>query len=108
MDPPRYPSKWSGVLDKGILYHPSFFVIAAEMFNTLMKRAVDLGLFEGIKSDGLDVGISHLPFADDTLVFCPARSKWLVNLIRIMECLQLLSSLKIGYCGSGEAGKLGR
>ena len=54
---------------------PYFFVIEMEMFSGLLMRAVDEGFLSGcrVKSRyGEGVKISHLLFADDTLVFYQA------------------------------------
>lgn len=42
----------------------------------------------------------HLQFADDTLIFCPAKRKNLTNIRRILECFQILSVLKINFLKS--------
>lgn len=80
---------------------PFLFVLASETFNVLMNRATRHGIMEGLKVGTQEVCVSHLQFADDTLVFCPAKSKWLLNMRRIMVCFQLLSGLKINLSKSG-------
>lgn len=65
---------------------PFLFVIATEAFNQLMIRAVEKNLFEGIKVGLEAVNVSHLQFADDTLIFCPAKRLFLTNLRRILDC----------------------
>lgn len=55
-------------------------------------------------SNGLKV--SHLQFADDTILFCEAEWVEVVNIKRILRCFEILSSLKINYhksviCGIG-------
>lgn len=82
-------------LRQGDPLSPFLFVLAAEMFNVLMKRAINLHEFEGIKVGACGVCVSHLQFADDTLVFCPAKTKWLIILRRIMDYFTLLSGLKV-------------
>ena len=62
-------------LRQGDPLSPYFFVIEMEMFSGLLMRAVDEGFLSGcrVKSRyGEGVKISHLLFADDTLVFYQA------------------------------------
>ena len=62
-------------LRQGDLISPYLFVIAMKVFNCLLKRAVDGGFLLGCTVKGRSgdgVQISHLLFADDTLVFCQA------------------------------------
>jgi hypothetical protein len=59
---------WRGGFDKDPL-SPFLFLLAAEGFNVLIASLVGVGLFNGShvgRQDG--VQLSHLQFADDTLV----------------------------------------
>lgn len=76
-------------LRQGDPLSPFLFVLAAKMFSFLMKRAMGMGIIEGLKVGSQGIVVSHLQFADDTLVFCPARTKWLLNIRRIMDYFQL-------------------
>ena len=52
---------------------PYLFVIVMEVFNVFLKRAIEGGFLSGCKAKGrIEEGvlISHLLFADDTLVLC--------------------------------------
>ncbi|RVX04596.1 UDP-glucose:glycoprotein glucosyltransferase [Vitis vinifera] len=84
---------WDFVKLKGFeardLLSPHLFVIAMEVFSSLLKRAVDGGFMSGcrVKSRSEEgVIISHLLFVDDTLVFCKASQDhltylWLVTYV---------------------------
>ena len=70
-------------LRQGDLLSPYLFVIAMEVFSSLLKRAVDGGFMSGcrVKSRSEEgVIISHLLFVDDTLVFCKASQDHLTYL----------------------------
>ena len=41
--------------------------------------------------------LSHLQFADDTILFCPAKEKTIRNYKRILECFGMMSRLSINY-----------
>lgn len=97
---PTTPFKMERGLRQGDPLSPFLFVIAIEAYNQIMKRAIGRNLFQGVDLGSEGVNVSHLQFADDTLVYCPAKRKFLTNLRRILDCLQLLSGLKINYSKS--------
>ena len=62
-------------LRQGDLLSPLLFVIVMEAFSRIMDRAIRGGLFSGFivaSPQDHQVWISHLLFADDTLIFCDA------------------------------------
>ncbi|XP_057739856.1 uncharacterized protein LOC130956947 [Arachis stenosperma] len=47
---------------------------------------------------GMDnVELSHLQFADDTILFCPQETETLVNYKRLLRCFELMSGLSINF-----------
>jgi hypothetical protein len=85
-------------LRQGDPLSPFLFLLAAEGFNDLMQSLVEARLFHGY-----DVGrdntlsLSHLQFADDTLII--GQKSWLnVRSIRaVMLILEQLSRLKVNF-----------
>ena len=70
-------------LRQGDPLSPYLFVIAIEVFSCLLKRAMDGGFLLGYRVKGRSgegVQISHLLFADDTLVFCQASQDQMTHL----------------------------
>ena len=60
-------------LRQGDPLSPYLFVIAMEVFSCLLRRAISGGFLSGWRVRGWSgegILISHLLFADDTLVFC--------------------------------------
>ena len=54
-------------------------------------------MIEGLQI-GLDaVNMLHLQFADNTILFCPARYETLANYRRILDCFGVMSGLRINY-----------
>lgn len=52
---------------------PFLFIIAVEGLNWLFKRALNQGILNGLVIGNDGPVITHLQFADDTLVFCKAN-----------------------------------
>ncbi|WKA13278.1 hypothetical protein VitviT2T_030594 [Vitis vinifera] len=74
------------------------FVIAMEVFSYFLKRVVDGGFMSGCKVKGRNdkgVQISHLLFADDTLVFCQASQDQLTYLSWLFMWFEAVSRLRI-------------
>ena len=93
-------------LRQGDPLSPFLFIIVAESLNVLFKRARDCGLIKGTKVGNEGPVISHLQFADDTIVFCDSEREEVINVKRILRCFELLSGLKINFykstvCGVG-------
>lgn len=65
---------------------PYLFLLCSEGFSNLLKRAVAKKELRGLKISKQGPVISHLFFADDTLVFCKADPG---NAVKLMEILKL-------------------
>lgn len=64
------------------------FLIVAEGLNMMFKEATSLGLYVGYKVDGVQV--SHLQFADDTLIIGGKNAKniWAIKaILQLFECV---------------------
>ncbi|XP_028112804.1 uncharacterized protein LOC114310906 [Camellia sinensis] len=93
-------------LRQGDPLSPFLFNIVTEGLNILLCRAKELGFIKGAEVGRNGVIVSHLQFADDTILFCEANWVEVVNLKRILRCFEVLSGLKINYhksviCGVG-------
>ena len=84
-------------LRQGDHLSPFLFALVVEILNRLLSRALDLGILEGIKIGRQNVSLSHLQFADDTILFCPEDRRIFLNYIRILDCFSLMSGLRINY-----------
>ncbi|XP_028122980.1 uncharacterized protein LOC114320084 [Camellia sinensis] len=82
-------------LRQGDPLSPFLFNIAAEALNLLLVRAVGIGLFRGASVGGNDLRISHLQFADDTIVFCEGGMEEVLNIERLLRCFKVISGMPL-------------
>jgi hypothetical protein len=85
-------------LRQGDSLSPLLFVLVMEALSRLMDRAVDRGYLEGFSvdnSNAFGLKVSHMLFADDTLVFCGATRDQLYHLKGVMLCFEAVSGLRI-------------
>lgn len=69
------------------------FLIAAEGLNVMLKVAVSKGLAVGRER----IHLSHFQYADDTIIFGDWSVAYARNLMRILNCVQKVSGLKINF-----------
>lgn len=84
-------------LRQGDPLSPFLFLIAAEGLNILMERASSLGYFSGAEIGGDRICISHLQYADDTILMGAATQENAVVIRRILSNMELLSGLRINF-----------
>ena len=85
-------------LRQGDPLSPYLFVIAMEVFSAFLKRAVEGGFLFGCRVKGRSeegVLISHLLFADNTLVFCKPSQDQLTYLSWLLMWFEAVSGLRI-------------
>ncbi|EOY13274.1 Uncharacterized protein TCM_031793 [Theobroma cacao] len=62
-----------------------------------MEKAEAFDILQGVPIGNNDLLISHLQFADDTMVFCRPKVENLSIAKRVLRCFQLISGLKINF-----------
>ncbi|XP_059628553.1 uncharacterized protein LOC132271240 [Cornus florida] len=84
-------------LRQGDHLSPFLFTIVMEALSKLMRRAMDLGFIRGFRvgRDSYEIEVSHLLFADDTLVLCDADVSQIRYLRCLLVCFQAVSGLKV-------------
>ncbi|GKV29201.1 hypothetical protein SLEP1_g38147 [Rubroshorea leprosula] len=84
-------------LRQGDPLSPFLFLIVAEGLNGMITTAVQKGLLEGVEVGSKGFKISHLQFADDTILFGSATEQNVWAMKGIMRSFELVSSLKVNF-----------
>ncbi|XP_028098761.1 uncharacterized protein LOC114298400 [Camellia sinensis] len=93
-------------LRQGNHFSPFLFNLVIEGLNMLLTRAQQLGLFKGANVGSNGMSVSHLQFADDTIIFCEADLEEIFSIKRVLRCFEVMSGLRINFyksvvCGIG-------
>jgi len=91
---PSKPFKMERGIRQGDPLSPFLFLLMAEVLNKMVQRTISLGLLRGISVGTDDLQISHIQFADDTLVFCEAEEQY----VRVIKGLFLTYQAFAGLC----------
>ncbi|RVW93878.1 Transposon TX1 uncharacterized 149 kDa protein [Vitis vinifera] len=90
-------------LRQGDPLSPYLFVMGMEILDVLIRRAVEGGYLTGCNIRGgsrTSLNISHLFFADDTIVFCEANKDQVSHLSWILIWFEAASGLRINLAKS--------
>ncbi|RVW27506.1 LINE-1 reverse transcriptase-like [Vitis vinifera] len=90
-------------LRQGDPLSPYLFVLGMEVLSTMISRAGEGGFISGCRMRGRggdELTVSHLLFADDTLIFCKARREQLTNLSWILAWFEAAFGLRINLAKS--------
>lgn len=68
-----------------------------EALNLLLKKGLELRLWDGIPSRPNGLIVSHLQYADDTLIFCPPNIEYLSNIKKTLIAFHLASGLAVNF-----------
>lgn len=95
---PTEPFKLQRELQQGDLISPFLFDIAVEPLNLPIQRASSLGLWEGIELSKDGLKLTHLQYADDTIIFAPQNVEALMNIKKTLIIFHLASGLQVNFC----------
>ncbi|XP_076923227.1 uncharacterized protein LOC143585294 [Bidens hawaiensis] len=66
-----------------------------EALSCVMRRAVDRGIYRGLRCGRAGPVVSHFIYADDVVFLGEWDSENVINLKRILRCFYLVSGLKV-------------
>ncbi|XP_016164511.1 uncharacterized protein LOC107607036 [Arachis ipaensis] len=76
---------------------PFLFVLIVDVLHRMVGDAVRNGRISPLLVGRDNIELSHLQFADDTILFCPQDTETLVNYKRLLRCFELMSGLSINF-----------
>lgn len=79
---------------------PFLFIIAMERLNHMIRKANSLGWLKGFSAHPNRVNateVTHLPYADDSLVFCGAEVSRIRHLRAILTIFEAISGLHVNW-----------
>ena len=76
---------------------PYLFLICVGGLLALLKKTVDAGLLKGLAACQRGPKISHLFFADDSLILCRATKEECSNLQRVLETYEQASGQQLNW-----------
>jgi len=91
-------------LKQGDPLAPFLFLLVAEGFSGLMRKAEASNLFEGFDFGGNDLVVSHLQYAGDTLCIGKDSVRNLWTMKSVLRGFEMVSGLKINFSKSSLIG----
>ncbi|XP_057761477.1 uncharacterized protein LOC130981788 [Arachis stenosperma] len=76
---------------------PFLFVLVVDMLHRMIREAVRNGRIYLLLVGRDNIELSHLQFADDTILFCPTEEDTIRNYKRLLHCFELMSRLSINF-----------
>jgi hypothetical protein len=84
-------------LRQGDPFSPLLFNLVADALSVLLDKWVKKGHISGVLGDLVPSGISHIQYADDTLITIDGSDRLILNLKLILYCFEWMSGLKIKF-----------
>jgi hypothetical protein len=84
-------------LRQGDPLSPLLFNLVADALSAMLSRASSAGLIQGLVPHLIDGGITHLQYADDTVLLLQFSVDNLTNVRMILSCYEAMSGLKINF-----------
>ncbi|XP_015938992.1 uncharacterized protein LOC107464586 [Arachis duranensis] len=73
------------------------FVLVVDVLNRMIREAVRNGRISPLLVGRDNIELSHLKFADDTILFCSSDEETARNYKRLLRCFEMMSDLSINF-----------
>ncbi|XP_017245327.1 uncharacterized protein LOC108216978 [Daucus carota subsp. sativus] len=87
-------------LRQGDPLSPLLFNLVGEVLHCMLVKAEEAGVFQGIRLGNEGGTVSHLQYADDTVIFVENNIEAIKGVKRVLQGFEILSGLKINYSKS--------
>ena len=94
---PTVPFRLHRGLRQGDPLSPFLFDLVVEVLNLVIRKAINMNMWEGIKIGRNEIMLSHLQYADDTILFCPPDLNYLINIKKALILFDLASGLHVNF-----------
>ncbi|XP_072076459.1 uncharacterized protein [Arachis hypogaea] len=84
-------------LRQGDPLSPFLFVLVVDVLHRMISEAIRNGRITPLFVGRDNIELSHLQFADDTVLFCPPEEETIKNYKRLLRCFELMSGLAINF-----------
>ena len=91
-------------LRQGDPLSPLLFAMVGEALSRMMSAAGEAALISGFKPTINGPTVTHLQYADDTLIFCEAEDEQIKNVVAVLMCFEAVSGLKVNFSKSALLG----
>jgi hypothetical protein len=88
-------------LRQGDPLSPIMFNLVVEALATMMRKAANQGKIRGVMTHLIPEGITHIQYADDTILMIEGDDSSIINMKFILYCFKWFLGLKINYHKSG-------
>ena len=90
-------------LRQGDSLSPLLFLLVMEVLSKMFRKSEEAslisGFLAGVRGES-EVRISHLLFADDTIVFCDAVPEQVLHIRKVLSCFEVVTGLKVNLSKS--------
>jgi hypothetical protein len=102
-------------LRQGDPLSPLLFNLVSDALSTMLDNSRTAGEIKGLMTHLIEGGITHLQYADDTIIFLNMDEQSIIHTKFLLYCFENLSGLKINYqksevyvlgCSEGEAARV--
>ncbi|XP_016192158.1 uncharacterized protein LOC107633037 [Arachis ipaensis] len=94
---PSKPFKMERGLRQGDPLSPFLFVLVVDVLHKMVEKAVRNRRIMPLLVGKDNIELSHLQFADDTILFCPPEEETIRNYARLLRCFEVMSGLTISF-----------